>query len=228
MPKIETKSGFHLVRRGNWLIAELGDFHDVLSWAVVNGGRTKARRVAWLQVTAGDLAPPIHPEEYFRKKMTEEKIEEAVGFLTSGNIDRYAESEKKSQGLTVRTVVTAGMSNALRVGDAPGKLPSIGTINLLCRLSVPLSEEALVEAVSIAAEARTLAVLETDVPSIQSAEPATGTGTDCIVIASPNGTRHQGDRYQFCGKHTALGSLIGSSVLEATRMALKNWKKSKL
>ena len=116
-------------------------------------------------------------------------------------------------------VATVGLGNALRAGDPPGPAARIGTINLLCQVGVPLREEALVEALSIAAEARTLAVREAGVPSRMSGAPATGTGTDCIVIAAPE--RPDGARY--AGKHTGLGHVIGAAVHDAVARGAAAW-----
>lgn len=77
--------------------------------------------------------------------------------ITSANLDAYTDV-KKSFGLyTVRCITTVGMGNALCVGDPPTAGNHVGTINLLCHLSMPLSESAFIEGVSIATEARTLA-----------------------------------------------------------------------
>jgi adenosylcobinamide amidohydrolase len=111
-----------------------------------------------------------------------------------------------------------GVHNALRVGDAPRVAEPAGTINLLCQISRPLSKEAALEALSIATEARTAAVLESGIPSVESGKPATGTGTDCIVIAAPQ----RGEALHYVGKHTPAGHLIGTSVLEAVRSGLRN------
>jgi adenosylcobinamide amidohydrolase len=114
--------------------------------------------------------------------------------------------------------VTVGLGNALRAGDPP--LPAkVGTINVLCRLSMPLSDAALLEALALAAEARTLAVLECRYPSVVSELPASGTGTDCIVIACPN----SGAPGAYAGKHTEVGAALGACVHEATRRATEGW-----
>ena len=48
---------------------------------------------------------------------------------------------------------------------------------------------------------------------------ATGTGTDCIVIAHPGGLGAE----HYCGKHTDLGHLIGKHVREAVRKGVEEW-----
>ena len=66
---------------------------------------------------------------------------------------------------SARCVATVGLGNALCAGDPPVAGEPAGTINLLCHVSTPLSELALLEALALAAEARTLALLEARVPS---------------------------------------------------------------
>ncbi|MBI4372840.1 MAG: adenosylcobinamide amidohydrolase [Candidatus Omnitrophica bacterium] len=126
--------------------------------------------------------------------------------------------EKTEGDLSVRSIVTVGMENALRVGDPVPQTQPIGTINLLCLISVPLTECAFLEAMSIAVEARTAVVLESHIPSFQTGFRATGTGTDCIVIAAP--ARPAQSPLEYAGKHTPVGSLIGRSVLEVMKQGL--------
>ena len=95
----------------------------------------------------------------------------------------------------------------------------MGTINLLVRLSTPLSPAAMVEAISIAAEARTAAVTAAGWPSRRSGNIATGTGTDCIAIAAPV----EGSAQPWCGKHTAEGSAIGQATLAVIDTGVQTW-----
>jgi adenosylcobinamide amidohydrolase len=78
----------------------------------------------------------------------------------------------------------------------------------------------MLEALAVATEAKTAAMLESAVASSRSGQPATGTGTDCIVIASPKG--HPCAPY--AGKHTDVGSAIGGAVLDAVREGARVWK----
>ena len=204
-------------RQGNWLIVRFPETHTVVSWAPVGGGETETNTIAWYRVTAEDLRPPVDPKEFLKNRLAKAQISKAVGLLTSADIDSYADIEKSLDGITVRSVVTVGLTNALRVGDLPRLAEPVGTINLLCQISRPLSKEAFLEALSIAAEARTTALLESGIVSTESQMAATGTGTDCIVIAAPRA----GETLRYAGKHTLLGHLIGSSVLDALRSGIK-------
>ncbi len=95
----------------------------------------------------------------------------------------------------------------------------MGTINLLCQVSIGLSEEALIEACALAVEARTAALLDATLPSPLSGLPCTGTGTDCVVIAAPRGRPKE----RFAGKHTACGSAIGAAVRRAVARGVRVW-----
>lgn len=202
-----------LKREGRWLIVRLPGAHFVVSWAVVGGGKTQTDTVAWYRVTGEELRPPVVPKEFLKTRLAEASIPQAVGLLTSADLDDYGDVEKRGEGLSVRSIVTVGLANALRVGDLSRLPEPVGTINLLCQISRPLSPEAFLEALSLAAEARATALLESGVLSTESGMPATGTGTDCIAIAAPS----SGEALGYAGKHTLLGHLIGASVLDAVR-----------
>jgi adenosylcobinamide amidohydrolase len=170
-------------------------------------------------------------------------LDDAVGLLTARDLTTFDCVTRQAGELTARAVATVGLGNALSAGDPPAapppapstpstpstpsmpsmpSMPSIivGTINILLQVTAPLSDGALIELLALAAEARTAAVLEGRVPSRQSGEVATGTGTDCIVVAAPDDGR-AGERY--AGKHTALGALAGNVVREAVSRGVHRW-----
>ena len=126
--------------------------------------------------------------------------------------------------MAARAVATVGLGNALAAGDPPGPLGpggALGTINVLVQLSHALDEAALAEALALATEARTAAVLDGRVPSRRAADGAlaTGTGTDCIVVAAPEA----GEPLRWVGKHTLAGSLLGGAVREAVSRGVRRW-----
>jgi adenosylcobinamide amidohydrolase len=141
-----------------------------------------------------------------------------VGLMTGVEPRRVRSAAVTVDGLTVLALVTAGLANALRVGD-PATAPSevAGTINLILVVDAPLRDEALLECLSLATEARTLACLDACLPSRVSGRIATGTGTDCIAVATPGGER----ALRYAGKHTRVGELVGRAVLEAVGLAIR-------
>lgn len=205
---------------GRWLVVRLPGPHAVLSWAVVNGGRRTAELVAWHEVRDEELRPPADPARLLSERLEGAGLSGAVGLLTSARLELHTVAARAWDGVEARCVATVGLGNALRVGDPPGPGRRAGTVNLLCQIGVPLAEEALAEVLSLAAEARTLAVLEAGEPSKVSGLPASGTGTDCIVVAAP--ARPGGHRY--AGKHTAVGHVVGAAVLEAVGQGVRAWR----
>jgi adenosylcobinamide amidohydrolase len=202
-----------------WLAVEWPEPQSVLSWAIVGGGRARARRVVWRRVGERELRPPVDARRFLRAEMTSAGYTDGVGLLTARRLDTAVDVTRYFGVLSARCVATVGLGNALAAGDPPGSAGRIGTINLVCHVSAPLSEEALVEALALASEARTAAVLASGVRSRTTGAPATGTGTDCLVIAAPEARRGA----IYAGKHTAIGHLVGAAVCEAITRGAAIW-----
>ncbi|MBF3378040.1 adenosylcobinamide amidohydrolase [Leptospira borgpetersenii] len=206
----------------SWLIANFEEPHNVLSWAVIGGGWTKqVDCVLWHRVRNEDLTPDINPTDYFRKRLFQkEESRNVVGFLTSVSLENYSEVILQKEDLRIRSIVTAGLGNSVRIGDRPSQLKTYGTINILVQCSAPMNLNTSLEAVSLIAEARTLAVLEAKI--LSKAGQNLATGTDCIAFASPsrNSTIH------YTGKHTLSGHLIGKAVHESVSQGITNWKRT--
>lgn len=213
---------------GKWLRVNFDIPHTTKSWAVLGGGAKEALAVIWRQVTDDELCLGRDPREYLI-----EQIEahygantascRVIGFLTGVRLARYVETFLAHSGIWARCIATVGLNNALRIGDPPGAAaPPPGTINILLQTSVPLTDPAAMEALSIVAEARTVAVLEGGVRSTAGLGLASGTGTDCIAVASPKESGAPSRTY--AGKHTVLGHLIGAATYEAvaTGIASRN------
>lgn len=200
-----------------WLIADLGFEHRILSWSLNKPGFQCADRVVWREVRNADLPRDLDPKDWLNSELALSKFDDAPAFMTSRGIDRHVSSRAEVDGILVETVATVGLSNAERVGVRRTDGGPFGTINILARVSVPLTDAAMIEALSIVTEARTLAVLEAGHDC--GTGIATGTGTDCIAIAAPLGA----DPHEFAGLHTALGEALGSAVLNACRPGVKDW-----
>ena len=203
----------------------LGAPHDVLSWAIVNGGRRVASDVVWREVVRGELGPEVDPvalpAALLRRALAEAKLPDGVGLLTARDVRSFDTAEAGDADLHACCVATVGLANALAAGDPPGR-STPGTINLCVQVSTPLTEEALLEALALAAEARTAAMLEARLPSPLSGRPASGTGTDCIVVAAPVAPASAA-RLAYAGKHTRVGSLLGATVRDAVGRGIARW-----
>jgi len=202
-----------------WLVVTFARVHVAASWAIVGGGVRRARAIAWHRIAEPELRPPVDAAALLATRLAAAGHAGAIGLLTSRALDTFSDERVRHGDVDARCIATVGLGNALRAGDPPGASGRIGTINLVCRVSVPLAPESLLEALALAAEARTLAVREAGVPSIVSGLPASGTGTDCIVVAAPDA--RAGARY--AGKHTAIGHVIGASVAAAVARGCDRW-----
>lgn len=199
-----------------------------LSWAICGGGKNVTDQVLWIQVSNEELALSIDPKQFLMAELQRYRAPDAIGMLTSADLRSYQRVEKSHDGISVECMATVGLTNALRIGDVPAQTSvRVGTINLLCAVSAPLSEETQLEALSLAAEARTTAVLESHILSSETGKPATGTGTDCIVMASPH-LALEDPLITYAGKHTLLGSLIGQAVFEAVSLGIHEFKKKSI
>ncbi|MEM6486689.1 MAG: adenosylcobinamide amidohydrolase [Pseudomonadota bacterium] len=198
-----------------WLIVDLPTPHRVLSWSLNRPGFTTAQRLVWREVQNADLPPDLDAAAWFRAEMARAGHAEAVGFMTSRSLAHVVATDAAVEGVTARCVATVGLSNAERVGARLGAPALAGTINIAVALSVPLSDAALVEALSIVAEARTAAVIAHG-PDLATGR-ATGTGTDCIAVAAPPGAA------LHAGLHTPVGEALGRAVLDAVACGTREW-----
>ena len=200
-----------------WMVAELNGMHDVLSWSLNKPGFQSASRVVWREVRNADLPCDLDPKDWLMADLARNRLDDAVALMTSRGLDRHVSARAEIDGITVDSVATVGLSNAERVGVRRTDGGPFGTINILVRSSMPLTPAAMLEALSIATEARTLAVVEAGYDC--GSGIATGTGTDCIVIASPEAP----DPLAFAGLHTALGEALGKAVLTVCRAGVTDW-----
>jgi adenosylcobinamide amidohydrolase len=146
---------------------------------------------------------------------------ETVAMMTGANVRRGACVTVRRRELAVSAWCTAGCSNALRVGDrATASTGKTGTINIALAINRPVRTAVLAEALQLAVEARVLAVQQALLTSVRSGLAATGTGTDCIVVAAPQNALIRSGIIAYSGKHTVLGELIGRVVLKSCTIAL--------
>lgn len=215
-------AGLTVSLRRRWLVASFDEPVRACSWAIVGGGFVETRHVAWLEVRNGDLGPKVDPRCLLLDCFRAERLEPGVGLLTGRAVATYSESTATLHRTTARCVATVGLSNALRAGDPAAPSAGIGTINFLAYVDVPLSDEGLLEASAIATEAKCAVVLEAGLRSRESGRPATGTGTDCAVVASPRASRFTRPE-SYAGKHTVIGSVVGAAVEQAVGDGVQHW-----
>ena len=205
--------------RPPWLIARFADRQRMVSWSLNRPGIVELDTVAWLQVSDADLLLGVEPLAYLDRRLAEQGLADAVGLMTAREIQHHHFASSGARGVVVEALVTLGLTNGVKL-DASGHPnddqinEAVGTINTLVAVSCPLTDGAILEAMSVATMARTAALLA-DQGRIVS------TGTDCIVVACPIGSTND----SFAGLHTVIGQHITSSVFRVTREARAEWER---
>ncbi|WP_096785236.1 adenosylcobinamide amidohydrolase [Rhodobacter sp. CZR27] len=201
--------------RRPWLLAQLPGPMRVLSWAPHRPGLIMADRIVWREVRDADLGPEFDAEDWLAAQLARCGLADAVGLLTSRDLSAYRLSAAEAEGVRASCLATVGLGNAESVGRRISSARVAGTINLLVVAEAGLTEAAQLEALSIAAEARTAAVMEAGL--VLPTGPATGTGTDCIALACRPGPM------RYAGLHTAVGEAIGAAVRTAVLDGARDW-----
>jgi adenosylcobinamide amidohydrolase len=201
-----------------FLVVRFQEPQNTLGWSITKPGFASAREIVWLEVHDHDLPPHIDPIAFLKDKLSSGGTSEAAAFMTSRDIRRHHVARSRVGAVIATCVTTVGLSNGERIGlRRRDKASAFGTINTLVHVSCPLSPGAFVEAISVATEARTTAILETS--HLREGPAVTGTGTDCIIVAAP-----VGDTPGLCaGLHTDLGEAMGAAVYNAIYEGAEKW-----
>ena len=144
--------------------------------------------------------------------------ERASFLFTGADMDNLAVRQFEFKELKVIALVTAGVeSNAVRMSRDRGDYYEPGTINIILLTNRSLSPRAMTRAIIDATEAKTAALWDMDIRSsfTSRVNPATGTGTDNIIVVQ--GT---GGPLDNAGGHTKLGELIASAVYAGVQEAI--------
>jgi adenosylcobinamide amidohydrolase len=199
-----------------WLSARLPAPLRLLSWASHRPGFVTTDRVIWREVRDADLTEDFDALGWLETSLRAMEAPDAIGMITSRDLWRYCLETACSGRISATCLATVGLTNAERVGTRLMPGPSTpGTINLLVVTDAALSDTALIELSSIAAQARTAAVMDLG-PTLPTGR-ATGTGTDCIVVGAPPGET------RFAGLHTEIGEAVGAAVYSAVAKGVIDW-----
>ncbi|MDR1166052.1 MAG: adenosylcobinamide amidohydrolase [Deltaproteobacteria bacterium] len=140
--------------------------------------------------------------------------------FTGADMRNLAIKSASYRDLTVVALVTAGAeSNALRASKDSGAFYEPGTINIILLSNRALSPGGAASAIVVATEAKSAALWDLDVRSSQTplANPATGTGTDDVIVVLGGA----GAPLDYTGGHAKIGELIARVVYDAVSEALR-------
>jgi adenosylcobinamide amidohydrolase len=200
-----------------FMTARFSQPQRTLGWSLLHPGFATVSDVVWVEVRNSDLTPNVDACAFLRGRLAQAGRPDALAFMTSRDIRNHHFRTRRVEDIEAACLTTVGLSNGERIGERKPARNWTGTINTLVHVARPLTDGAFVEALSIVAQARTAAILETRPASRE--KPITGTGTDCIVIAAPC----SGEPLTCAGLHTALGEAIGAAVYDATLEGAEVW-----
>ncbi len=203
-----------------WLDVPLPGRMRTLGWCLNAPGFGHADSVHWREVRDDDLGPGLDVESWLSGELSRSG-RTGPCFLTSRDIGAHFIGHSPAGDASVDVVATVGLSNAERIGHHERGPGPFGTINVLATVTAPLTDGALVEALSLVVEARTAAVIEggPDLPTGR----ATGTGTDCVLVACASSADRATGAAEHAGKHTEIGRALGSAVRDSVALAVDGW-----
>ncbi|AQQ54316.1 adenosylcobinamide amidohydrolase [Planococcus lenghuensis] len=151
------------------------------------------------------------------------KVTDTVAMMTAVRTEDAIVKEYEGAFGSVIIAVTAGVGNAVDVSRAAERAVQVGTINTWVLVNGTLSDEAFIQAMITATEAKTKALFQEEVRDPLTNTIATGTSTDSCLIAATQ----QGEKLPYAGPVTELGALIGTGVFECTVEAIRLYMEAK-
>lgn len=150
---------------------------------------------------------------------------ETVGMMTAVILEDVVYKRFEHNSFSIFAVVTAGVGNAIDASKSEQHTFEMtpGTINTWIFVSGELTEEAFIQSIMTATEAKVKALNDLKVIDEVTGTIATGTSTDSILIAATQ----TGEVLEFAGTITPLGKLISKAVYQCTIEAIQKSSKRK-
>ncbi|MGV9690051.1 adenosylcobinamide amidohydrolase [Streptomyces sp. NPDC003444] len=184
----------------------------MVSSAVLGGGIGERKWVVNAQVPPG--YDRLDPVAHLRELASGAGLAgDGVGLMTAASVaDRRHAVDGGAHAVVTAGIGVRGWAAAPGVGGVT--VPRPGTINIIVSLPVPLTDAALVNAVTTATEAKTQALVELGAD-------ASGTPTDavCVAAPSPGGDGDGPLAEPFAGPRSLWGARLARAVHRATREA---------
>jgi adenosylcobinamide amidohydrolase len=140
----------------------------------------------------------VDPEAHIREIVVTLSLDgPGTGMLTA--VDLRSQQAANDGGVEVAVTVGLGHPTWAAAKDEPAE--AVGTINVVAWVPVALSPAALVNAVTTVAEAKAQALFDAGVPG-------TGTASDAVIIASPDG----GTDEAFAGPRSTWGARLARAT----------------
>jgi adenosylcobinamide amidohydrolase len=214
IPQSRDKS-FICRKHGKTMVVSFALPRPALSWAIYNGGFHQ--RVSHVIIHAVDSLPVQSARQAASRLHLRGTV---IGMMIRNELDFHTITAAE-EDLHASAIVAADCSMMASTGTRP--VNPIDTheehvyptaFNIILVTNYHFTQEAMLEAISIATEAKSRAIHEFGLRT-PSGEPATGGMADCVAVVSGHDRR-----YKRCCKGDTWGMLIGRASLECMRRAL--------
>lgn len=144
---------------------------------------------------------------------------ETVGMMTAVYTEDVAYQLIEQPDFSVMIVVTGGVGNAVDAAmtNEHSSFLNPGTINIWIFVNGELSEQAFLQSVITATEAKTAVLRDRNIKDSETGTIATGTSTDSILVAATQ----DGSYLEFGGTITALGKCVAQGVYQCLTKSLE-------
>jgi iron complex transport system ATP-binding protein len=148
---------------------------------------------------------------------------ETVAMMTAANLTDGVFEEIEMEDFSVVIAVTAGVGNAVDISNCEEHdfVLECGTINIWVFVNGTLPDEAFIQGIMTATEAKVKALQTMNVLDPVTKTIATGTSTDSMLIAATQ----QGTCLPYAGPITPLGKAIGMGVYRCVVKAVERYIK---
>jgi adenosylcobinamide amidohydrolase len=214
-------AGDSLYEKPGWLCLRLGCAHRSLGWAPVGGVSPRVRAVLWHRPPEGGAAG--RDPEWLAALARSLGIEDALALVTRTPLEDLVVDERHHRGDWVRCLALVRPTQAVRSDGLARPLPpakglETGGLQLVVQVSSALTAEASAEALALASEARTIAVLDARLRERGGAR-ASGASGGTSVILSPL----DGNPRRACGLRSSLGHALAEAVHAAVAAGIERW-----
>jgi adenosylcobinamide hydrolase len=186
-----------------------------ISSAVHGGGMNNLHDIVNFKVpkTYNCEAPKL--DLSFRLSQLGIQENDAAALMTAATLDDAGWAEVQGAQWSILVCVTAGFSNAARVGGEYFRSVEPGTINTIVIVDGYMTEEAFVESVITVTEAKAAALSDLAVTSLDG-RIATGTTTDAVVVGATQPPECQREcPIEYTGLATEFGEQLATAVYTA-------------
>ena len=150
------------------------------------------------------------------------KSTDTVAMMTAVDVGQAVLESCSFEGGSLVVAVTAGAGNGTDVSmtHLKERRRKIGTVNTWIFVNGILAEEAFLQAMMTATEAKAKAFQQELVIDPFTGTIVTGTPTDSLLVAA----NQEGANFQYAGPISELGRHIGKTVFEATTEAIRRYR----